>query len=138
MIRGEIRKMHQEIRTDALAVGIQRKELHPARIDADERLARGRRQAGDRPIVPLGLARDRDAVATIAPENLQHVPRLRPAKQLLEARGVFEPQFRGLRARGGVAQGRFALHPVALLREVQESLEAGRAPARGRAHLRYP
>jgi len=90
MVRGEIRKMHQEFRTDAFAVRIEREKLHPVRIDADERLARGRRQAGDRPVVPLGLARDRDAVAAVAPENLQDLLRLRPAEQLLKPRDVLE------------------------------------------------
>src|SRR5882672_3352746 len=115
MIPGEIRKMHQEFRPDALAVRIQREKFHPARIDADERPARGRRQAGDRPIVPLGPARDRDAVAAVAAENLQRLLRLRLAEQLLEPRDILETQFRKIRALLGVAQDRLALHPSALL-----------------------
>ena len=70
MVGGEIRKVHQEIRTDAFACRVRREQLHPARIDADQRLARSRRQAGDRPIVPLGLPRDRDAVAAVAPGGI--------------------------------------------------------------------
>src|SRR5882672_1083336 len=139
MIPGEIRKMHQEFRPDALAVRIQREKFHPARIDADERPARGRRQAGDRPIVPLGPARDRDAVAAVAVENLQDLLRLRLrlAEQLLEPRDILETQFRKIRALLGVAQDRLALHPIALLLEIQESAETGRAPATSRAHVRY-
>src|SRR5688500_8522597 len=125
MVRGEIRKMHQEFRTDALAFRIECEKLHPARIDADERLARGRGQAGDRPVVPLGLARDRDAVAAVAPENLQDLLRLRPAEQLLEPRDIFETQFRGFRALVDVAQDRLALHPIALLLYIQESEQTG-------------
>src|SRR5205823_504941 len=129
MVRGEIRKMHQEFRTDALPVRIQREKLHPVRIDAGERLARGRRQAGDRPVAPLGLARDRDAVAAVALENLQDLLRLRPAEQLLKPRDVLEAQFRELRALVGVAQDRPALHPIALLLEIQESAKTSSAPA---------
>ena len=138
MVRGEIRKMYQEIRADALAVRIQREKFHPARIDADKRLARSRRQAGNRPVVPLGLAWDRDAVAAVAPENLQNLLRLRPAEQLLKPRDVLETQFRELRALVGVAQDRPALHPIALLLEIQELAKTSSAPATSRAHVRYP
>src|SRR5688572_33248205 len=86
--------------------------------------------------MPLGPARDRDAVAAVAPENLQDLLRLRPAQQLLEFRDVFETQFRGLRALAGVAQDRLALHPVALLLEIKESAKTGRAPRTSRAHVR--
>src|SRR5262249_55962060 len=69
MIPGEIRKMHQEIRADALAVRVEGKKLHPARIDAAKRFPRSRRQTGNRPVMPLGPARDRDALAPITLEN---------------------------------------------------------------------
>ena len=46
--------------------------------------------------MPLGPARDRDAVAAVAPENLQDLLRLRPAQQFLKPRDVFETQFQGL------------------------------------------
>ena len=36
--------------------------------------------------MPLGPARDRDAVAAVAPENLQDLLRLRPAQQLVKPR----------------------------------------------------
>src|SRR5262245_15597067 len=110
--------MHQESRPDALAVRIEREQFHPARIDADQRLARRRRQAGDRPVVPLGPARDREAVAAVAAENLPDLLRLRPAQQRLEPRDVLETQFRRLRALVDVAQDRLALHPLALLLEI--------------------
>src|SRR5215475_13931117 len=45
-VRSEVRKVHYESCTDALAVGVERKKLHPARIDADERLVGGRGQTG--------------------------------------------------------------------------------------------
>jgi hypothetical protein len=85
--------MHHEKRADALAVRIERES--PARIDANERLARSRRQTGNRPVVPLGPAGDRDAVAAVAPKNLQNLWRLRPAQQLLKPRDIFETQFQG-------------------------------------------
>src|SRR5215216_2364879 len=138
MVRGEIRKMHQEIRADALALRIQREKFHPARIDADERLARGRRQAGNRPVVALRLARDRDALAAVAPENLQDLSRLRPAEQLLKARDVLETQFRGIRTLDGIMQDRLALQPIALLPEIQKSAQTGSALGTSRAHIRYP
>ena len=78
--------------------------------------------------MPLGPARDRDAVAAVAPENLQDLPRLRPAQQLLKPRDVFETQLKGdLRVLVGVAQDRLALHPIALLLEIQESAQTGGA-----------
>jgi hypothetical protein len=60
-------------------------------------------------------------------ENLQDLLRLRPAEQLLEPRDVLETQFRRLRALVDVAQGRLALHPIALLLEIQESAQTRRA-----------
>src|SRR5688572_32190673 len=130
MVRGEIGKMHQEIRANALAIRIEREKLHPARIDADERLARGRGQAGDRPVVPLGPERDRDAAAAVAPENLQDLLSLRSAEQLLKPRDIFETQFQGFCALVSVAQDCLALHPIALLLEIQEPAKTGHAPAR--------
>src|SRR5919106_2210262 len=137
MVGGEIGKMHHEKRADALAVSIEREQLHPARIDANERLARSRRQTGNRPVMPLGPARDRDAVAAVAPENLQDLLRLRPAQQLLKPRDVFETQFQGLRALVDVGRDRLALHPIALLLEIQESAQTRSAWAATRAHFRY-
>ena len=87
--------------------------------------------------MPLGPARDRDAVAAVAPENLQDLLRLRPAQQLLKPRDVFETQFHGLRALVGVVQDCIALHPIALLLEIQESAQTGGAWAASRAHVRY-
>src|SRR5262245_13145596 len=87
--------------------------------------------------MPLGPARDRDAVAAVAPENLQDLLRLRPAQQLLKPRDVFETQFQGLRALVGVTRVRLALHPIALLLEIQESAQTGGAWAASRAHVRY-
>src|SRR3954468_6075033 len=69
-IRGEIRKMHDESGAEALPVRIEREELHPARIDADERLVGGRRQAGDRPVMTLGPARNRDAALAVESDYL--------------------------------------------------------------------
>ena len=86
--------------------------------------------------MPLGLPRDRDAVASVAPENLQYFLCLRPAEQFFKAHNIFETHFRGIRALVGVAQNRPTLHPLALLLEVQESLKTGSAPATSRAHSR--
>src|SRR5439155_23663811 len=120
MVRGEIRKMHQESCTHALAVRIEREKLHPARINADERLVGGRRQTRNRPVVTLGLARDGDAVLAVELENLQNFLCLRATKQLLKPRDVLEPQFQGLRALVAVAQVRLAFYPIALLLKVQK------------------
>ena len=98
-----------------IAVRQQREQLHPARIDPDERLVGGRRQAGDRPIVTLGCARDGNAGLGVGLEDLEDVLRLRPAKQLLEPRDIFESLFEGFRAFIGVGQVRSAFHPSALL-----------------------
>src|SRR3546814_7489808 len=98
MVRREIRKMHDESGTDALAIRIEREQLHPTRIDADQRLVGGRRQTRNRPVVTPGPARHGDAALAVAPENLQDVLRLRATQQLLIARGVTEPQPKGLRA----------------------------------------
>src|SRR6188472_2028563 len=87
--------------------------------------------------MPLGPARDRDAAAAVALENLQDLLRLRPAQQLLKPRDVFETQFQGLRALVDVARDRLALHPIALLLEIQESAQTGGAWAASRAHVRY-
>ena len=87
--------------------------------------------------MPLGSARDRDAVTAVAPENLQDLLRLRPAQQLLKPRDVFETQFQGLRALVDIMQDRLALHPIALLLEIQESAQTGGAWAASRAHVRY-
>ena len=69
----------------------------------------------------LGPARDGDAGFAVEPEYLQDVLRLRPAKQLLEPRDVFEPLFQGLRALVGVGQARLAFHPGALLLKALET-----------------
>src|SRR5688572_28362510 len=87
--------------------------------------------------MPLGPAGDRDAVAAVAPENLQDLLRLRPAQQFLKPRDIFETEFQGLRALLGVAQDCFALHPIAPLVEIQESAQTGGAWAAIRAHVRY-
>src|SRR5689334_14568447 len=87
--------------------------------------------------MPLRPARDRDAVAAVAPENLKDLLRLRPPQQLLKPRDVFETQFQGLRALVDVARNRLALHPIALLLEIQESVQTGGAWAASRAHVRY-
>src|SRR4051812_19284543 len=113
MVGGEMRKMHQESCTQALAVGVEREKLHPTRIDADERLVGRRGQARNRPVVTLGLARDGDAGLSIDPENFQKVLRLRATKQLLEPRNVPEPLFQGLQALVGVDQLRLAFYPIA-------------------------
>src|SRR3546814_16906302 len=42
----EIRKMDDEPGAKIVAVGVEREQLHPARVDADQRLVRGRWQAG--------------------------------------------------------------------------------------------
>ena len=86
--------------------------------------------------MPLGPARDRDAVAAVAPENLQDLLRLRPAQQLLKPRDVFETQFQGFRALVGVARDRLALHPIALLPEIQEPAQTGGAWAGKGAHVK--
>jgi hypothetical protein len=77
--------------------------------------------------MPFSRARDWDAVAAIAAENLQHFLGLWAAEQLLEPRNIPEPQLRRLCALAAVTQGCLALHPVALLLQVQEALQAGRA-----------
>lgn len=64
-VRREIRKMHDASGANIFILGIEREKFHPARIDTDERLVRGRRQAGDRPVGALGPARDRNAVWTV-------------------------------------------------------------------------
>src|SRR5262245_14748952 len=87
--------------------------------------------------MPLGPARDRDAAAAVAPENLQDLLRLRPAQQLLKPRDVFETQFQGLRELVDVAWDRLVLHPIALLLKIQESAQTGGAWAASRAHVRY-
>src|SRR3546814_7050114 len=66
MVRREIRKMHDESGTDALAIRIEREQLHPTRIDADQRLVGGRRQTRNRPVVTLGPARHGDAALAVA------------------------------------------------------------------------
>src|SRR5688500_11949307 len=129
--------MDQEQRADALAVRIKRKELHPARIDANERLAWSRRQTGNRPVMPLGPARDRDAVAAIAVENLQDFLCLRLAQQLLEASEIIEAQFQRFEALVDVVQRRLAVQPVALLLEIEEAAQTGSAWAT-RAHVSFP
>src|SRR5207237_8954853 len=118
-------RMNQDQSADAVAGRMEREKLHPARIDADQRLARSRRQTGIRPVVPLRPARDRDAVATVAPENVQDRLRLRPAQQLLEPRDISEPQFETFRAPVGVLQDRLTLQPVALLPEIHEPPQTG-------------
>ena len=85
--------------------------------------------------MPLGPARDREAVAAVAPENLQDLLRLRPAQQLLKPRDVFETQFQGLLTFVGIAQDRLALHPIALLLEIQESAQTGGAWAASHAYV---
>ena len=86
--------------------------------------------------MPLGPARDREAVAAVAPEDLENLLRLRPPQQLLIPSGVFETQFQGLRALVGVVRERLALHPVALLLGIEETAEAGGSWAVSRAHFR--
>src|SRR3546814_19095626 len=112
MDRREIRKMHDESGTDALAIRIEREQLHPTRIDADQRLVGVRRQTRNRPVVTLGPARPGDAALAVAPEHLQDVLRLRATQQLLKARGVIEPQLKGPRALVGVSDARFAFYPM--------------------------
>src|SRR5262245_11066044 len=87
--------------------------------------------------MPLGPARDRNAVAAVAPENFQDFLRVRPAQQLLKPRDVFETQLQGLRALVCVARDRLALHPIALLLEIQQPAQTGGAWAASRAHVRY-
>src|SRR5215469_10877046 len=107
--------MHDEPRTDALAIGIECEKLHPARIDADERFVGGRWQTGHGPVVPLSFARDGNAVPAIGPENLQGFLCLRPAEQFLKSRDVFEPQFWGIRTLLVIAQDHLVPYPIALL-----------------------
>ena len=113
--------MHHEQGADAIALCMNRKQLHPARIDANQRLARGRGQAGDRPIITFGSARNRQAVAAVTPEDLKNLLCLRPAQQLLEPRQISEAQLQGFRALVGVGRDCPALQPVALLLEIEES-----------------
>jgi hypothetical protein len=97
------------------AIGQQREQLHPARIDTGERLVRGRGQARDGPVGALGPARDGDAGGAVEAEAVEDVLRLRAAEELLEAGGVFEALFEGFGAVRGIQQVGFAFHPCALL-----------------------
>src|SRR5690242_12243057 len=126
--------MHQEFRPYALAIRVKREQLHPARIDADQRLAGRRGQAGDGPVIALCRARDRDAVEAVAPENLQGLLRLRHAPQLVEAREIFETQLRRFRALGHVARVRLALQLLLLLLEAEEPAKASLVLAATGAH----
>src|SRR3546814_8481217 len=105
-------------------------------IDADQRLVGGRRQTRNRPVVTLGPARYGDAAVAVAPEILQDVLRLRATQQLLKARGVLEPQLKGLRALVGVSEVRFAFYPIALPLNIQKLAQTSGAAARRRAHVR--
>src|SRR5512135_2725300 len=107
--------MHDEPCAKALAVRKDREQLHPARINPDERLVRGRWQARNRPIVTLGPTRDRDTMFAIGPENLQNLLRLRPAKQLLKPRNIFESLFQGLGSLVDIGEACLAFEPGALL-----------------------
>src|SRR5437762_8615998 len=100
--------MHDESGADALTIRQEREKLHPARIDADERLVGCRWQARNRPVVTLGLARDRNAVFAVEPQNLQDLLCLWPAKELLEPGYVLEPLLQTLRTVIGVAGARLA------------------------------
>ena len=77
----------------AVAVRQQREQLHPARVDSGERLVRGRGQAGDRPVMALGPARNGDAAFAVDPEDFENLVGVRTPQQLLEPVGIFEPQF---------------------------------------------
>src|SRR3546814_8871072 len=66
----------------------------------------------------------------------QDVLRLRATQQLLKARGVLEPQLKGLRALVGVSEVRFAFYPIALPLNIQKLAQTSGAAARRRAHVR--
>ena len=122
MVKSERWTMNLE--REILAVREKREKLHPARIDAGERLVGGRRQAGDRPVVALGRTRDGDAGFGVEAEDLQHLLRLRAAKKLLEPPDVFEPLFQELPALVGVGEVRIAFHPIALLLKIEKLAQA--------------
>src|SRR5262249_55239163 len=83
-----------------------------------------RGQAGDGPVITLRHPRDREAIAAVMAENLQDFFRLRFAQKLFEARDIFESQLRRFRTLCRIPQDRLALHPLALLLEIQESPQA--------------
>ena len=51
---------------------------------------------------------------------MEHVASLRAPQQLLEPRGIFEPQFERFAALGCVGESGFTVEPRALLRIVEE------------------
>jgi hypothetical protein len=71
-------------------------------------------------VITLGRPGDGYAGFAVEFENLKHFPRLRPAKQLLEPRDIFEPLLEGFQALVGVGQIYLAVHPTALLLAIQE------------------
>ena len=113
-----------------------REQLHPARIDAGERLVVGRGQAGHGPVIALGPPPDRDAGRAVEAENVEDVVSLRAAEELLKAGDVFEAIFERFRTLVGVGQVRRAFDPGTLLVRTQELAQtlgdADSRPARSR------
>ncbi len=103
---------------------MQREQLHPTRVDADQRPVGARGQAGHGPVKAFGRARDWDAGFAVGAEDFEDVLRLRPLEQLLEAGGVFEALFEGFGAFGGVGQACLAFQPRALLLGIEELAQA--------------
>src|SRR5690348_7272238 len=64
-VRGEVRQVEDEAGTNSVAVRQKSEQLHPARVDSDERLVVGRGQARDRPVPALGPARDWEGGSSI-------------------------------------------------------------------------
>ena len=129
--------MHDESRADALAVRVEREKLHPARIDADERLVGGRRQTGNRPVVTLGLAWHGNAAldrrVRESPEPLAACGR----RSSFSNRATYLNRCsRDSKRSSASRQVGLALYPIALLLRIQELAQTGGAAASRRAHVR--
>src|SRR5215510_9259167 len=107
---------------------MEREQLHPTRVDADQRLTRRRRQTGDGPPVPLGPPRNRDEIATITADEVEHGTGLRHSLQLLIAGEVFQALLRLVQPLGGIDEPRLALYPGTLLIDIKESADSGHVP----------
>src|SRR3546814_8170147 len=71
----EIRKMDDEPGAKIVAVGVEREQLHPARVDADQRLVRGRWQRSEEHTSELqSLMRISYAVFCLKKKKLQPNP----------------------------------------------------------------
>src|SRR5581483_655587 len=102
------------------------------------------REAGDRPVVSLGPARNGNAGRAVEPQDVEHVVGVRALEQLLEPRGIFEAVLEMLGALRGVLQkslarperSRGAVEPGLLLLGIEELAQAlGSGPVDHRTAL---